>query len=153
KGEAALSEGSGDALPRLLEANEVAWRLLSNQTMPKLLTQACRALDDLISRRRWLLWMCLPSLAPPWQVPQEYLDRYFAANADDEGEEGDAEESDDEAVEEEVLQVPWLDPPVGPIDASDDHSWQRLQNTYAGVVSHLDTQLGQLLEELEQRKL
>jgi len=105
-----------------------------------------RALDRLGSPKQWLVWLDLPSLAPPWEVPGEYLERYFAKPVPD-------EELDPEQAEETPPLEPWLDPACGPLDVNDETAWQRLQNTYAAVVSHLDAQLGLLLDELDRRGL
>lgn len=93
-----------------------------------------------------LLWIDLPSLAPPWHIPEEFLEPYFV-----EAEPAEEDDTDESAQEIEPL-TPWLDPPVGPVQL-DDRSWERLQNTYAGVVSHLDAQLGQLLDKLDESDL
>jgi arylsulfatase A-like enzyme len=97
--------------------------------------EAVVGLDRLASQDRWLLWVDLPSLAPPWLVPEAFLDAYFPAEV----EEG-----------EEPL-APWLDPPPGPLDLADDTALERVQTTYAAVVSHFDEQIGVLREELERR--
>jgi arylsulfatase A-like enzyme len=88
------------------------------------------ALDRLTDRDRWLLWLDVPLLVPPWQVPDEFLERYFA--------EGPEEEA-------EPL-TPWTDPPAGPLDPADNTGLERLQNTYAAVVTHLDAEIGRQLE-------
>jgi arylsulfatase A-like enzyme len=98
---------------------------------------ALGGLDQLASHDHWLLWIDLPSLAPPWQVPEEFVERYFP-----------------EAVEEDEKPLqPWPDPPLGPLDATDDTALERLQNTYAAVVAHFDDCLGLLLEDLHERGL
>ena len=79
----------------------------------------------------WLLWLTLPSLAPPWQVEEEALERYFAEEPVAEGEEPP---------------TPWLEPPWDLLDSRNDTARLRLQNTYAGVVSEADQEIGRLLE-------
>jgi arylsulfatase A-like enzyme len=95
---------------------------------------ALSGLDQLAAKDRWLIWVDLPSLAPPWQVPDEFLERCFPRGA---------------AEEEEPL-TPWLDPPSGPLDTADATDLERLQNTYAAVVTFFDDQLGRLLEGLDE---
>jgi arylsulfatase A-like enzyme len=106
---------------------------VGEETLPAILT----ALNQLASEERWFLWVDWPALCPPWQVSEEFLHRYFGEEADE---------------EEEPL-APWTDPPVGPLDLTDDTTLERLQNTYAAAVTDMDSQLGLLLEELEQRGL
>jgi arylsulfatase A-like enzyme len=98
--------------------------------------RAVAALDGLASRERWLVWIDLPTLAPPWRVSEEHLLRYFG-----EGEDGD----------EEPL-TPWTDPPAGPLDPEDDTALERLQNTYAAAVTALDEGFGLLREGLERSR-
>ena len=104
-----------------------------------------QALEGLAETDSWLLWLELAALLPPWDVPEEYLERYLMEHfADDE----DADETE-EAEEWEPL----LDPPSGPIDPNDDATFIRLQRSYAAVVSYLDAGLDVLLKELEDRQL
>jgi arylsulfatase A-like enzyme len=107
-----------------------------------------------------LLWLALPQLAPPWQVADEYLHRYFGKDEPEDREDDETEYEDDEEVEvtedeaavEEPPPEPWLDPPVGPLEL-DDAAWERLQNTFAAVVTELDAQLGALLDHLDETGL
>ena len=80
-------------------------------------TNAARA------RQRSFIWVRFPSLAPPWDFPPDLLDSY---------------------CEEEDL--PWPDPPLGPIEDADD--LPRLQNTYAAVVTAVDAHLELILDQL-----
>ncbi|MBL8798407.1 MAG: sulfatase-like hydrolase/transferase [Planctomycetia bacterium] len=109
------------------------------------------------------LWLSLPALSPPWQMPDEYLERYFGGEQptlEDETDEHDqadeetepAEASGDDEVAECPPPEPWLEPPLGPVEL-DDAAWERLQYTYAAVVSHLDAQLGLLLDHLDETRL
>jgi arylsulfatase A-like enzyme len=75
----------------------------------------------------WCVWAEGPSLAPPWELPEEILASYF-----DEGEE----------------ELPWANPSIGWL-SDDDEAYLRLQRTYAAVVTHVDLVLSELLEELE----
>lgn len=99
--------------------------------------QTLRELDRLAKEPQWLLWLDLPSLHPPWQIPEEFLNPYFSVE----------EEEENEPLE------PWLEPPVGPIDPTDDVAWDRLQFTYAAAVSCLDDRVGALLDAVEKNVL
>jgi arylsulfatase A-like enzyme len=96
-----------------------------------------KTLPKLAREQRWLLWVELPSLTPPWCVPDESLGPYFPPGPQEEG--------------AEPL-TPWLDPPAGPC-AGDEQTWQRVQNTYAAAVTYLDEQLGLLGEHLDHHGL
>jgi arylsulfatase A-like enzyme len=102
---------------------------------------AGQALEGLAESDSWLLWLDLAALLPPWDVPDELLERYLAEQG-----------AEDEADEQEVLE-PLLDPPAGPIDPHDDQTFIRLQRTYAAAVTYLDAALEVLLKELEERRL
>jgi arylsulfatase A-like enzyme len=86
--------------------------------------------------RRWargnsaFCWVNCPSLAPPWNMPEEFLAPYFPS------------------LDDEEPLLPWLDPPVGPFD-DDGTDRERVQNTYAAQVSFFDAQLGMVLAHLE----
>jgi arylsulfatase A-like enzyme len=99
--------------------------------------QALKELGRLKPTKDWLLWVDLPSLAPPWSVPEEILATYFPHAV---------------AADEEPT-LPWLDPPIGPLSTTDEEALERLQNTYAGVVTFFDRQLGVLRDALEQHGL
>lgn len=79
-----------------------------------------------------LCWIDLPSLAPPWQVPEDILTDNFP----------DAEDEDGLS--------PWLDPPTGPAD-HDETASLRLQITYAAAVADFDARIGQIIEHLRER--
>ncbi len=107
---------------------------------------AGQALESLAETDSWLLWLELSSLLPPWDAPDEFLERYLTDHVEDDEE---AEEAD---AESEALE-PLPDPPAGPIDPRDDLTFIRLQRTYADAVSYLDAGLDLLLKELEERGL
>jgi arylsulfatase A-like enzyme len=88
-------------------------------------------LDWLTAHERSLSWIDLPTLEPPWDLPEEFLAPYF---------------EEDEEDDEESL-TPWLDPPPGPLTLTVD-DFNRLQNTYAAAVTGWDALLGSLLERL-----
>jgi arylsulfatase A-like enzyme len=94
------------------------------------------ALEELADKPRWLCWVDLPSLHPPWDVAEEFTLPYLA-------DESAENEADDEPFE------PLLDPVVGPMDRDDLVLWERLRCTYAGAVTYLDAGLGLLFEELK----
>jgi arylsulfatase A-like enzyme len=104
---------------------------------------AGQALESLAETDNWLLWLELGTLLPPWDVPEEFLERYLVEPAGEDEE----EEEESEALE------PLLDPPDGPIDPRDDLTFIRLQRSYAAAVSYLDAGLGALLKELDERQL
>lgn len=134
---AAFAEG-WDAVQRVTpEADE-------NATLESALEAGRLALDNLAAREHWLLWFDLACLLPPWSIPADYLDPYFQApDADDEEETGD---------EIETLE-PLLAPAPGPLPAPTDESFLRLQSTFAGAVSYVDSAVGWLIEELQERAL
>jgi arylsulfatase A-like enzyme len=106
---------------------------------------AGQALESLAETDHWLLWLELAALLPPWDVPDEFLERYLVEySAEDE------EEESDEGVEGFE---PLLDPPTGPIDPNDDLTFIRLQRSYAAAVSVIDAALDVLVRELEERRL
>ncbi|HYV37525.1 MAG TPA: sulfatase-like hydrolase/transferase [Gemmataceae bacterium] len=104
------------------------------------LDAAVSAIEELIDHARWLCWIDLPALQPPWQVSHEFTDPYLASESDE-------DEEDDEPFD------PWPNPHIGPLDADDLVLWERLRCTYAGAVTYLDAGLGLLLEEMKQQKV
>jgi len=89
---------------------------------------ADRAMTALYPNGEWL-WIEGPSLLPPWTLDDELLEAYF----------------DEDDVEEGLR--PWRNPPLDVV-APDDAQILRLQNTYAGVVTFFDAQLGKLLDHV-----
>jgi arylsulfatase A-like enzyme len=79
--------------------------------------QACRRLAG---QSRWLCWVDLPSLHPPWPL----------------------------AVPDEAF-TPLVDPALGPFDLSDEDFWDRLRLTYAEVVMELDEGIGTLWKAID----
>jgi arylsulfatase A-like enzyme len=106
--------------------------------LERTLDAAADALETLAGKPRWLCWVDLPSLHPPWDVARHFTLPYL------EGESGDDE---DEPFE------PLLNPPVGVFDRDDLELWERLRCTYAGAVTYLDAGLGLLFDELKNRRL
>jgi arylsulfatase A-like enzyme len=132
-------------LPGLLEAHGVGWSLVTavhpggerpgtEPLWERTLRRVRSSWQSLAAQERGLLWVDLPSLAPPWDVPAEVLDQLFAEESDEEGESPE----------------PWPNPDPGPLDPEDDIAHERLQNTYAAVVSYFDAQLERVLDVLPQ---
>ena len=100
------------------------------------LEAAAVAIEELVDKPRWLCWVDLPSLHPPWDVSEAFTLPYLADDSAD-------NEADNDPFE------PLLDPVAGPIDRDDLVLWERLRCTYAGAVSYLDAGLGLLFDELK----
>jgi arylsulfatase A-like enzyme len=102
----------------------------------------CATLDLVAPFDRWLVWVDLPGLLPPWEVAPEFLQRYFT---------GEPETLDEGTEDEEELEplTPLLMPAPGPIDVDDITLLDRLQSTYAAAVTQFDDGVGGILEELE----
>ena len=152
-------------LRALLEASGVPFvRVGAGGSGPlvRTLEATLAALDHLGAAERWLVWVDLPTLQPPWQVADEFLNHYFGeppAVAPEEEEDDEEEEyaEEDEAAEEDEIEeeppTPLTDPACGPIDIEDIALLERLQFTYAAAVTQLDAGLGALLEELGDQDL
>jgi arylsulfatase A-like enzyme len=155
------------ALPALLAMNEVPFTLVrppdtvgeDETALEQTLGAALDAIEYRADSPRWLVWVDLPPLLPPWTAPQDLLDRYLSeGEVDETGDEDDAEdedeaETDDAPEEEQEPLTPWLDPPAGPIDVDDLFQLDRLQSSYAAAVAFLDDALGRLLDELREGRL
>jgi arylsulfatase A-like enzyme len=96
---------------------------------------ALKVLTRIGSLDSWLTWVDLPSLQPPWRLPDKHLARYLSAVAENQ-EEGEAP------------LVAMADPPPGCQVRDDFCLWEQVQLTYAGVVSYMDAVLGSFLQEL-----
>jgi arylsulfatase A-like enzyme len=142
---AAESAGAREPRPQLdglLEAGGVRFvRLAPATTVARMVSGIRGALADVKSAGSSLVWAHLPTLAPPWNVPADFLANYLAPES------GQAPGDDEAPV------LPLLDPHVGPVDREDFGMWHRLQLTYAAAVTHLDEQLGVLVEALSKRDL
>ncbi len=105
---------------------------------------AADALGRLAGSDRRLLWLELPGLLPPWDVPEAYLDPYLR---EPEGE--DEDEAEEEPTDDPVPALtPWSGPVPDSIGADDDETFLRLQRTYAAAVTCLDEELGSALDGL-----
>jgi arylsulfatase A-like enzyme len=119
----------------------------SSQPLATLVEMADQGLDDLAAHENYLLWIELDSLIPPWLIPSEDLEAYFESTPSAQDEESPEADSAAEALE------PLVDPQPGPLPAPVEQSFQRLQLTYAAAVSHVDSCVGLLCENLRDRKL
>jgi arylsulfatase A-like enzyme len=117
----------------------------SARSLEEVLQLAGDALDQLAPHEHWLLWIDLATLLPPWETPDEYQDLYA-------GEDG-AEEENEEEVEEAIPLTPWTGPLPERVDPEDLATFLRLQRSFARMVTFLDTGLGLLLDDLEERGL
>ncbi len=120
------------------------------------LTAAEKTLNKLAKNERWLLWVELATLLPPWETPADFQQSYFGAEEHDEEDEEDGEDGDEEirhtdpedVVPEQVEPLP--QPTLGQVDPSDDERYNRLQSTFAAAVSYLDAGIGLLLEKVRE---
>lgn len=111
----------------------------ANRGLPQQIPDAlAKALSHLTASRHWLLRLDLGTLLPPWHTPEEFLDRYTSP--------GEEEERDT------PLPV-GADSTLCEPEETRDLAHQELQNRYAAAVTHLDTGIGQVLHECEQRGL
>ncbi|HJT77204.1 MAG TPA: sulfatase-like hydrolase/transferase [Gemmataceae bacterium] len=127
----------------LLAAAGVETVLVRKESRPLEETLAAteEELRRLADRDGWLLWVELDTLLPPWEAPEEFLLHYFDSAED--------EETAEEDAEGEPL-TPLTDPPAGLIDPDDDATFLRLQRTYAGAMTYLDTGLGEFFDALRE---
>jgi arylsulfatase A-like enzyme len=137
--EPAFSAGWGQVFRSQHTGSEDAARL------ERLLQTTGDALDRLEALDNWLLWLDWPILLPPWTTSEQYRNLYFNAAVDE-------EEVQLEAGETTAL-LPWSGPLPERVDADDDHTFARLQGSYAAMVTWLDDGLGVLVDELKERDL
>ncbi len=119
---------------------ELPARHLEGKGLTQTVETTLAAVDDLAHRENWLLWVEIPTLLPPWNVPDQFLQPYFEKDAEEEG-------TESQSVD------PLNDPAIGFVDENDDATLMRLQRTYAAAVSYLDSGLEALFEELQARHL
>src|SRR5207248_5545188 len=102
-----------------------------------------RAVRDALARLddagNALLWIEIDALRPPWTVPDDWLEEFFAADTD-----GD---EDGEAPDENAAIEPWVGDLPEWIGTDDDTTFQRLQRTYAASVAALDQALERLMKD------
>jgi len=116
--------------------------------LERTLETAVKTLTKLARRDRWLLWVELATLLPPWDLPDDFRDKYF-----DEDEAVDADEGDEPEAATNAAFEPLLEPAHGLLSPPEDETYQRLIRTYAGAVAYLDAGLDLLFEELRERRL
>jgi arylsulfatase A-like enzyme len=122
------------ALPAILDSHGVMQAVVDGQgkSAKNLLESLRKKLPSWAKMERGLLWLDWPALAPPWNIPDDILAEYFSLDEDTED-----------------APTPWLDPPTGPLNPAD---LERLQHTYAALVTDFDAQVGTILEALTERK-
>jgi arylsulfatase A-like enzyme len=113
-----------------------------------LLERTERFFKQLTSRQDWFLWVDVPSLLPPWNLPAEFADVYFGEDSEEEG-----DEDADEAPEAGEHATPWTGPLPELLDPADDVLLERLRRTYAGAVTFFDDCVARLLSLLETKGL
>jgi arylsulfatase A-like enzyme len=141
-GTAAFAEGWGDVTR--VEADPAA----EGPTLERTLEAVPAALERLAPSERWLLWVELATLLPPWEVPAEDLERYCQ---EDGTEEAEGEEEEDEAGPATLEPLP--DPVPGPLAPPAETTFLRLQRTYAGAVNYVDARLSLLFDHLREQRL
>jgi arylsulfatase A-like enzyme len=126
------------------------WRTIRavEPQMEAALEAASGAFDDLAEQDKWLLWLDFGTLAPPWDLPEEFLERYFQTKVRD-----DEDDASDEGGDEEKTLECLPAPRSGCLNSRDDTSFLRIQGTYAGAVTLFDTATEALFEELRERGL
>jgi arylsulfatase A-like enzyme len=109
--------------------------------------QAARLLKKLQGEERWLAWVELASLLPPWEVDEAYLEQAF-----DPGLGWESQNEEDQAGMEELQLAPGLqpilDPTPGPAPSLDDATYLRAQATLAAAVLQADALIGEILDGL-----
>jgi arylsulfatase A-like enzyme len=92
------------------------------------------------------VWLDLGTTLPPWDVPAEFVARYFdKPPVEDEDEEEEAEPG----LDEDYTLAPLPNPTPGPLDPEDDATIMRAQRSLAAAVTYLDSGVGLLLEHLK----
>ena len=99
----------------------------------------------------FLLWLDIFGPHGPWDLPEEYRDKYATVGPDEFeiDEEGDIVEdaSDEEIAIDDVVAL--IDVPPGAVgDVLDEAELFRLRRTYAGAASLVDHALGRLFEAI-----
>jgi arylsulfatase A-like enzyme len=112
----------------------------SGARLESVLVAARKATRSLARRENGLLWVDLPSLLPPWRVPEDFVELYFPS---------ESERAQDEEEENKAL-TPWTERLPATV-GDDEGTLLRLRRSFAGAVSHFDAQLGVLLDSLEEK--
>lgn len=111
-------------------------------------------LDQLAPLPRWMMWVEIDRLLPPWDVPLDVFQAYVE-DVDEEQAEADVnpETAPGEGPGPAEPAMPFADPPTGPFDRADLAQWEWLHSTFAAVVTVLDAELGRVFDELYPRGL
>jgi len=121
---------------------------------------AAEVLEALRDEADALVWLDLPVVLPPWDVPADFVAALFEEEEVEETEEAE-ETEDDEADEADEADEEFYDdedeappefvaaPALGPIDAADDHLAASLRTSCGVAVNYLDAALEQLFELLD----
>ncbi len=104
---------------------------------------ARKAAGSLVRHDQAILWIDLPGVLPPWEVPEEFLELYFPRNSQP------AEDGKDGVS---GALAPWTGPLPPTVSTDDEATLLRVRRTYAAAVSHFDAQLGLLLDSLEAKE-
>jgi arylsulfatase A-like enzyme len=94
---------------------------------------------------RWLVWLDLATALPPWDVPPEFVARYF----DKPPAEDEEEEEEQPGLDEDFTLAPLPNPESGALDPDDDATIMRAQRSLAAAVTYLDSGLGLLREHIK----
>jgi arylsulfatase A-like enzyme len=130
---------------RLLSTAAAGWRQIhllesaaGEAALPEQMRDALvKALNQLAPCNQWLLRFDLGALLPPWNTPDEFRNPYPSAGQDE---------------DEDELPLS-ADPAPCEFEEPEDLAYFNLQDRYAAAVTYLDTGVGQVLQELEQRGL
>ena len=99
--------------------------------------QLDQVLHELADVEDWLLWIETDRFVPPWDVSLDFFDEYAKDMAFlNEGEEPH----------------PWDEPPLGPREV-DDRDFERLQSTFASIVTEWDVELAEWFALFREHKL
>lgn len=99
--------------------------------------QIDQTLQSLSEIDNWLLWIETDRFVPPWDVSLDFFDEYAQDMA---------------FLEEGEEPQPWDEPPTGPHDCN-DRNFERLQTTFASVVTEWDAELAEWFELFREHKL
>jgi arylsulfatase A-like enzyme len=113
----------------------------TTHSMAALQESAKKALAQTARKNNALIWIDIPFLLPPWQIPADFLEAYFGSSQVEEGDEDEPDANDEPAI-------PLLNPPCGADVALEDEEIEGLHNTYAAGVGYLDSVVGQIFELL-----
>jgi arylsulfatase A-like enzyme len=133
-----------DPLAKDLQAVGVAIAIVSNDHAPRerhsllsLRTKVYAALKSLPANGPACAFVVVDSLLPTWEPPKKFLNFYF-------GQSGRQEENAEPLL-------PWKGELPPAIDGGDDHTLERIHDTFAAVISAVDRGLAKLLAGCRQR--